>query len=138
MMTIGQLANAVSVNVQTIRYYERRGLLFAQMRSDAGYRYYSVEAVQQIRFIKRAQQLGFSLEEIRDLLTLQVDHPDSCQQVRQRAQSKLGNIEEKLRLLQGIQQALIDLIDACDQKQITDPCPILDVLIAKGNTNEHS
>lgn len=131
-MTIGQLAQKADVNIQTVRYYERRGLLLALTRTDSGYRQYTDEAVNQLRFIKRAQQLGFSLEEIKELLSLRVENPNACLQVKERAELKLQEVEEKLSLLQQMQITLTNLIHNCEQKQVTEPCPILDVLSTQG------
>lgn len=137
MMKIGQLANKASVNVQTIRYYERRNLLFATERSEAGYRHYSDDALNRLRFIKRAQQLGFTLDEIHDLLTLQIDKPSSCQQVKERTESKLREVEEKICLLNRMQTTLASLLLSCEERQTTEPCPILEILSADGEQNEN-
>src|SRR5205085_4323513 len=88
IFSIGQVARRACVGVETVRFYEREGLLEEPARRASGYRQYSEEAVKQICFIKRAQQLGFSLKEIRELLTLRVDRQNSCEQVKERAETK--------------------------------------------------
>lgn len=124
----GKLAQAASVNVETLRYYERRGLLPEPPRRPSGYRRYPPESVARLRFIKGAQELGFTLEEIKDLLTLRVNETATKRDVRTRAQHKVKQIEEKIRALQSIQDALNDLIDQCSGEGPTCDCPILEAM----------
>lgn len=94
-MTIGEVASRAQVNIQTVRYYERRGLLSEPRRSAAGYRQYPEAVVPRIRFIKRAQELGFTLEEIGELLALRVRHGEACHEVSDRVKAKVtGALEE--------------------------------------------
>lgn len=127
-LTVSRLAQAAGVNPQTVRYYERRGLLPAPPRTESGYRLYPEEAVVRLRFIKQAQELGFSLEEIQELLALRVDASTSCAQVQARAQTKIQEIDAKIRQLQAMQAALADLVAACEQGGTEGECPFLDAL----------
>ncbi len=127
-LTVGQLARAAGVNPQTVRYYERRGLLPDPPRTSAGYRLYPPEAVIRLRFIKQAQELGFSLEEIRDLLALRVDATTSCAEVQRRTQAKIQQLDARIRRLQAMRAALADLALACDQEALQGECPFLEAL----------
>ena len=128
MLRIGQLAKAAGVHVETIRYYERCGLLPDPGRRAAGYRVYPAEMVARIRFIKRAQQLGFSLKEIAGLLALRIDDVTTCEQVRTQAEAKLAEIDEKIADLQRIRSALATLAAACAHGGPAGECPLLDAL----------
>ena len=127
----GDVAKQSGVNVETLRFYERKGLLTEPPRRMSGYRKYPPEAVQQIRFIKRAQELGFSLREIKELLTLRVEPGTTCAQVRQRAQEKVEHVQQKIADLQAIEQALRNLLGACSGRGPASECPILDHLDQK-------
>jgi Hg(II)-responsive transcriptional regulator len=124
----GEVAARAGVNVQTLRYYERRGLLEEPRRRSSGYREYPPEAVQLIRFVKRAQELGFTLAEIEDLLRLRADRNASCGEVRSRADSKIEDIEQKIRHLRAMKRALAVLVASCAIEGTTRRCPILEVL----------
>jgi len=130
-LTIGQLAKQAQVNVETVRYYERRGLIPEPHRRESGYREYSQEAVARLQFIKRAKGLGFSLKEISDLLSLRVGPDATCGDVKRRAERKLADIEEKLQALQRMKKALTKLAAACRGRGPTSECPILEVLESK-------
>lgn len=127
-LTIGQLARAAGVNIETVRYYERRKLLMPTARKPSGYRLYGEDAARRLRFIKNAQALGFTLTEIEGLLNLRVDSAAQCGDVQQRAQAKLATVEAKRRDLEAMAGALRDLIRTCKTKQPTDRCPILKCL----------
>lgn len=127
-LTIGQVAAAGKVNVQTIRYYERRGLFPAASRTRAGYRQYPGDAVARLRFIRHAQELGFSLVEIQELLALRVRNGASCRSVAEKTRSKLGIVEQRIRDLQRMQRVLEGLAAACAARRVTDRCPILEAL----------
>lgn len=129
-VTIGRLAKAAGVNIQTLRYYERRRLLTPSARTSSGYRVYGDEAVQRLRFIKNAQALGFTLEEIAGLLNLRVDSAARCGDVQRRAQAKLVKVEAKLKDLESMERVLRSLIRSCKAGQPTDRCPILKSLEA--------
>ena len=132
-LTIGPLAEQAHVNRETVRYYERRRLLQRPSRSIAGYRVFSDDAVRRLRFIRHAKMLGFSLEEIKDLLALRVHSIDTCDRVREQTLVKITDIERKIGALQEMRRALGDLVSACSRRRKTDECPILDSLEAKGD-----
>jgi MerR family mercuric resistance operon transcriptional regulator len=123
-LTISRLAQLGGVNLETVRYYERRGLLPKPPRTEAGYRQFSPEAAQRLRFIKRAQELGFSLEEVRELLALRVE-PGNCADVRARAHAKIADIEEKMKTLAAMKSTLRGLVNQCEQSASTSECVIL-------------
>jgi MerR family mercuric resistance operon transcriptional regulator len=125
-LTIGRLAREGLVHVETIRYYERRGLLPRPPRQPSGYRMFPPSAIQVIRFVKTAQSLGFSLKEIKDLLSLRIQPGRSCVEVRSRAERKIVEIDEKLRSLQVIRKALRRLAAACSGRGPIAECPILE------------
>lgn len=127
-MTIGQLARRAEVGIETVRFYERQGLLETPARKDSGYRQYDESVVARLRFIKRAKELGFSLKEIKELLALRVDPSTTCAEVRSRAKTKIADVEEKIQALQRIKNALLELTAACRGRGPTSECPILDAL----------
>lgn len=127
-LTIGQVARACGVGVETIRFYEREGLVPQPARPEVGFRRYPPETVKRILFIQRSKALGFSLREIRDLLSLRVDSARSCNQVRKHAEAKVADIEEKIETLRGMRQALEKLVAACGSRSARGECPILEAL----------
>jgi Hg(II)-responsive transcriptional regulator len=133
-LTLGQLAKRADVNRETVRYYERRRLLLPPSRSIAGYRLFPDEAVKRLRFIRHAKMLGFSLEEIKELLALRVHSVGTCDRVRERTMVKIADIERKIGALQEMRRALSDLVSACARRRKTDECPILDSLEANGDS----
>ena len=135
-MTIGQLAKRTGLNVESIRYYERRGLIPEPRRSESGYRLYSREAIARIYFIKRAKTLGFSLSEISELLSLRVDPKSTCTTVRTRARAKIADIESKIETLQDMKRALVKLTASCQGTGPTSECPILDFLQPQADRTE--
>jgi Hg(II)-responsive transcriptional regulator len=124
----GEVAAKAGVNVQTLRYYERRGLLEEPERRASGYREYSPDAVQLIRFIKRAQELGFTLNEIEELLQLRSDQDSHCSEVREAAEAKIEDIEQKIRHLRAMKRALAELVSCCATEGSPRHCPILEAL----------
>lgn len=133
-MTRGEVAEAAKVTAETVRYYEERGLIPAPRRSGAGYRLYGPDFVERIRFIKRAQELGFTLAETEGLLAVGLDAPDgTCGDVRAQALAKLEDVEAKLRDLEAIRDALRRLAEACPGSGPTSACPILDALHQEGS-----
>ena len=128
-LSIGELAGTANVNVETIRFYERRGLLPEPPRRPSGYRAYPPDAVTRVRFIKRAQVLGFTLAEIDELLELRVDEETTCDQVRQQVEDKLAEVEAKLRMLQEMQHALTAMAASCDHGGPDGECPVLAILL---------
>ena len=131
VMTIGQLAKRGRVNLETVRYYERRGLIPRPPRWPSGYRQYSQDSVARIEFIKRAKELGFSLKEISELLSLRVDPATTCAVVKRRAEVKIADIEDKIRYLQKMKRALSKLTASCRGRGPTSECPILEALDSK-------
>jgi MerR family transcriptional regulator, copper efflux regulator len=129
-LTLGQLAKRADVNRETVRYYERRRLLQGPSRSIAGYRLFPDEAVKRLRFIRHAKMLGFSLEEIKELLALRVHSIKTCDRVRERAQIKIADTERKIAALLQMRHVLSELVTACSRQRKTDECPILDSLEA--------
>ena len=127
-LTIGQVAAAAAVNIQTIRYYERRGLFTPAERSPSGYRQYAEDAVARLRFIRHAQALGFSLHEIQELLLLRVRHRAACAAIERKTRQKIEVVEGKIRQLERIRDTLKQLAAACAARRPTDDCPILDAL----------
>jgi MerR family copper efflux transcriptional regulator len=127
-MKIGEVADRGGVNLQTIRYYEREGLLPQPPRLPSGYRVYSEPTVRRLRFIKRAQELGFTLAEIGDLLSLRIDHDRDRSEVRAIAEAKVADIEEKIRTLSAMKEALLRLTEHCSGHGPASECPILESL----------
>ncbi len=130
----GELAKRAGVNVETLRFYEREGLIPEPPRRVSGYREYPAESVRLIRFIKRAQELGFSLREVRELLALRVEPGTTCADVRHKAQEKVSDVREKIADLQAIERALNSLTASCSGEGPLTDCPILECL--NGTTNE--
>ena len=127
-LTIGKLAQLGGVNLETVRYYEREGLLPKPPRTTAGYRVFPRDAARRLRFIKRAQELGFSLTEIRELLSLRMKSGTRHADVRSRAQAKIADIEQKIRTLQRMKSALRTLTERCEACAPSPACPILESL----------
>jgi Hg(II)-responsive transcriptional regulator len=127
-LSIGQVAHQAGVGVETIRFYEREGLLEEPPRRVSGYRQYSEQVVTRLRFIKRAKLLGFSLKEISELLLLRVDSQTSCEEVKQRTQAKLVEVERKMIELQRMRHALLQVASLCTGQGPTSACPMLDAL----------
>lgn len=125
-LTIGTLAERGGVNVETIRYYQRRGLLEEPSKPSSGFRRYSPDSVKRVRFIKRAQSLGFTLEEILGLLAL--DEGKACLDTRGIAANKLKLIEKKIADLSKMKKSLARLVRACDASSAGAPCPIIHLL----------
>ena len=133
--TIGRLAKTCGVNVETVRYYHRRGLLPAPPKSASGYRHYSEADVERICFIKGAQKVGFTLKEIGELLALRMDSVTSAVEMKQRTVQKIADIETKIRSLEDMKKALIKLKATCKGSDNTSPCPILETLGQFGETH---
>jgi len=127
-MTIGQLARLVGVNVETVRYYQRIGLIDEPSAPRNGYRKYSVEIAEKIIFIKRAKRLGFSLKEIGELMKIGDGH---CDDVRERAERKRLQIEAQIRDLQALRNTLDALIAECRSGRNEQHCPLVDALLAQ-------
>jgi MerR family mercuric resistance operon transcriptional regulator len=131
-LKIGEVAERGGVSLQTIRYYEREGLLPKPPRLAPGYRLFPDTAVRRLHFIKRAQELGFSLAEVRELLSLRENADAGAQDMRDRAGAKIADIEQKIRRLRAMKNALKALAESCPGCGPLSECPILDALEAKG------
>lgn len=124
-LTIGEVAAQAEVHIETLRYYERRGLVARPPRSASNYRRYPHDAVRRVRFIKRAQQLGFSLKEIKELLSLRATTEAECGEIRARAEAKIKGIGEKIDALRAMKRALSTLVAECSGQGPLTECPIL-------------
>lgn len=134
-MTIGKLAEQCGIGVETVRYYERRGLIADPQRTESGYRRYPPEAVDRIRFIVSAKELGFTLNEISELLSIStegagIDGAVDCESVRSLAVEKRSDVERRLRMLENIRRTLDELIGACERNEATGSCPIIRSLVS--------
>ena len=131
---IGEVARRAKVNKETVRYYEKRNLIPKPDRRRSGYRIFTQRHIDQIKFIKRAQELGFTLSEIKELLELRIDEDTTCSEIKSEAQEKYQDVVEKIEDLQRIKNTLVDLIDSCAGEGPKGDCPILKAL--EGNNNE--
>jgi MerR family copper efflux transcriptional regulator len=127
-LTIGQLAEQAGVGVETLRFYERKKLIPEPPRRRSGYREYPPEAVSRIRFIRGAKELGFSLKEIDELLTLRAESEGQCAEVLARAQGKIADISQRIASLERMKRALEQLASTCSERATSGDCPILDAL----------
>jgi MerR family copper efflux transcriptional regulator len=134
-LTIGKLAKQVGLGIETVRFYERQGLIEPPPRTDSNYRIYPEEEVNRLKFIKRAKDLGFTLKEIKDLLELQHDPHATKADIKKRTVGKIEDIKKKVRDLSRIQEALEHLSGACDGHGPLSECPILDALT--GDEHKH-
>ena len=124
-MRTGQVAERAGVNIQTLRYYERRGLLPPPERSQTGYRSYRPQSVDTVRFIKRAQELGFSLTEIQTLLDLAAGGPEGCNAAQELAEHKIAELEDRIATLGAMRDALERLVATCQLPQRRRECPLI-------------
>lgn len=127
-LTIGQVAKHTGVSVETIRFYERRGLIPAPARNRAGYRQYPPDTPRRVRFIQRAKAVGFTLGDIHELLDLRTRPGVTCADIRARAEVKLDEIDARLAELAQMRRALGQLADRCSGEAHLSECPILDAL----------
>lgn len=127
-MRIGELARSAGVNIDTVRYYEREGLIPPPLRRASGYRDYLEVDVDRLRFMRRAKNLGFTLHEIRDLLSLSAMKGDDMAALKSHAQAKLHDVDERIRALSKVRDALGSLVDACPGQGALERCPILAAL----------
>ncbi len=132
-LTIGRLAKQAGVNLETVRFYERRGLLPRPPRSASGYRLFPAEVARRLKFIRRAQDLGFSLAEIAELLSLRVSRRTTSAEIRARAEAKITDIEGKTRTLESMKKTLRKLTKVCDGCAPIAQCPILESLDGEGS-----
>lgn len=135
-MRISEVAKAASVGVETVRFYERRGLIEQPLKPvNGGFRSYGETVVLQIRFIREAQELGFSLGEIEDLLTLKSEPDTDCSEIRLRALTKRDDVDFKIKRLRQIRATLTKLIDACPGKGALEFCSIIEAMEPNGRTD---
>ncbi|MGH8661823.1 MAG: heavy metal-responsive transcriptional regulator [Burkholderiales bacterium] len=127
-LTIGKVAHSAGLAIDTVRYYEREGLIEKPARSVSGYRHYRPDVIARLRFIRQAKELGFTLSEIRELLTLKVAPGKSCADVKSRAEAKIADIEQRVARLNRMKGALRKLATACSGRGPTSECPILDAI----------
>lgn len=127
-LTIGQLAKQAHVGVETVRFYERKGLLEEPDRRPSGYRQYDEDVVRRLEFIRRAKELGFTLKEVKELLSLKFDSSTTCADVKERAETKIEDIESKIRTLQRMKRDLVTLTKSCSGSGPTGECPILETI----------
>lgn len=127
-LTIGDVAKQAGVGVETIRFYERKGLIDRPRRPAGGFRHYDEQMPRRIRFIRHAQELGFSLREIRELLDLRIDPNVSCADVKAKAVAKVAEVEDKLAGLTRMRDTLLAITHSCAGEGPTTECPILDAL----------
>lgn len=137
-MRTKQVADRAGVNTQTLRYYERRGLLARPPRSPAGYRDYPLTTVEVLRFVKRAQELGFTLAEIEELLHLDTGGPDSCDAARALAEARLADLDRRIADLHRMRDSLAKLVSTCDRPRNVRQCPLLGAIQANHPTEADS
>ncbi len=135
-MRTAQAAELAGVNTQTLRYYERRGLLPDPQRTHAGYRDYGPDAVRTVRFVKRSQELGFTLTEIETLLDLADGGPDSCDTTLQLASEKISQLDDKIATLQAMRASLAQLAATCTRPRADRDCPLLHSLDPAHDTGD--
>ena len=128
LMNIGNVAKRTGVSVETIRFYERKGLVEAPPRKDSGYRQFADSDIKRLLFIQQAKTLGFSLMEIKELLSIKDDPDTSSREVKSMALTKLNSIEEKIKMLQRMKLTLKSLVDSCPGEGPKRHCPILEAL----------
>jgi len=134
--TIGRAAKKANVNIETIRFYERKRLIEQPPQPMQGYRIYPAATVERIRFIRQAQDLGFSLAEISGLLSLRADPNSDCSHVRLHAQQKLDEVERKIQVLNTMRQSLRTLVKACPGSGALETCTIMDTLMTSANKEQ--
>jgi MerR family mercuric resistance operon transcriptional regulator len=124
-LTIGKVAREAGIGVETVRFYERQGLLEVPARRQSGYRQYTPDAIARLRFIRQAQRLGFTLREIKELLALRLDPQATRAHVREQAAAKIADIDRRISELKRMKKALKPLVEACDGHGRLEGCPIL-------------
>lgn len=127
-MKIGEVAKLSNVGIETIRYYERKGLLAEPERRPSGYRQYDQSVVARLQFIRRTKELGFTLAEIGELLELWFDANTRCEHIRRRADEKIADIEDKIRSLQKMKRSLKKVVSECESQDSLSNCPLLEGL----------
>ncbi len=128
IFSIGQVARKTGVGAETIRFYEKEGLLEASARTKSGYRQYNQQSIERIHFIRQAKYLGFTLKEIRELLYLLAESRDMCQDMQQSALLKITEMDQKIAALQALRIKLLNAVMLCDTDNGSEMCPILNML----------
>jgi len=128
LLNIGQVAKQTGVTVETIRFYEKQSLIATPQRTDAGYRQYPLETVKRLRFIQHAKEVGFTLKDIGELLALRQEPRTSCADIKIRTTQKIEEVDQKIRDLQRIRDALARMIMKCSGRGALSTCPILEEL----------
>lgn len=131
MYSIGQIAKKSEISIETIRYYEKEGLLEKPQRKESGYRQYNDDVIERLSFIQQAKSLGFTLKQIKELFSLEVKQGTTSKDIKDIAQLKLGDIEEKIKMLKKMQKILKELVTQCDGKGPVEQCPILKAIKKK-------
>ena len=131
--TIGQLSKLTDVNIETIRYYEKIGIIPHPPRNSSGYRIYSTPHLERLTFVRRSRELGFSQPEVRKLLTLVDEHRYTCAEVRDMTEKQLLTVRNKISDLRKLERALANMVSECEGGDIPD-CPIVDILSAMPDT----
>ena len=131
-MQIGELTAKAGVNSETVRFYERKGLLPRPLRQPSGYRLYDEETLKRLRFIKGAQVIGFTLREVRELMELRVGPGRTCSDVKDRVEERLQDVNAKLRHLRSMKKAMQRLTAMCADEQLSGECPIVAALDENG------
>lgn len=135
-MRTGEVARRTGVNIQTLRYYERRGLLPEPPRRDSGYRLYDDGAVRVVRFVKRAQSLGFSLDEVESLLELAAGGPESCDAALRVARQRIAELDRRIADLRAMRLSLRSLVATCERPRDERDCPLVNSLATPGDHGE--
>lgn len=135
-MTIGQVARKTGLGIETIRFYERKGLIDEPARKESGYRQYNIDVVSRLVFIQQAKMLGFSLAEINELLSLKLKADGSSREIKKIAEKKLADIEDRIRKLKRIQNTLRKLVNECPGQGTVDSCPILEAFASAKITSK--
>lgn len=130
-LTVGKLADITGVNIETIRFYEKKGILPPPQRKPSGYRLYAKEDIKRVQFIIHAKELGFSLREIKELMELRINADSNCNEVRRQTEIKISDIEKKISNLQRIHNVLTKLAGDCRTRGQTSDCPVLEALEAE-------
>lgn len=137
-LTIGQMARQAGVGIDTVRFYERQGLLESPPRRTSGYRDFSAKSLQRLRFIRRAKALAFSLQEIGELLALHGSSASGCAEAASRAREKVAAIEAKIRGLEAVRAGLVELAAACERRTTAEKCPLLEALAGADSQEEEA
>ena len=127
-LTIGKVAQFAEVGVETVRFYEKEGLIDEPPRRESGYRQYPTKTVSRLRFIRRAKELGFTLKEIKELLALRIVPDTTCEGIRHRAEAKISDIESRIGTLKKMKEALVKLTLTCSGSGPVSECPILEAM----------